>query len=1458
MTANQKNGNREQSRLFMSPNNPYHAGLDVGSTTLKLVIIDPQSHEIVFSDYRRHQAAISETLRDVLALAAETIGETSSIGLIVTGSAGLGLAEAHDIPFMQEVIAAGTMASHYHPEIKTLIDIGGEDSKIIFFDEGHAPDIRMNGSCAGGTGAFIDQIATLLGCETQELNSLAASSTQVYPIASRCGVFARTDIQNLLSRNISPADIAASSFHAVAQQIVTTLARGRDIKPKLLFCGGPLAFIPMLRHSCREVMGISEHDCVIPENAQFIPALGCAIAQGHERKMIRIHDLSTLMDASSRPGPSLSARKGRLPRLFADADHYQLWKEEKERHQLITLNLEDMAGTDCFLGIDSGSTTTKIVALDSRGSLIFSFYKHNRGNPLETVYEGLKVFYQSAISADKSGLRIAASTVTGYGEDLIKAAFGLDFGLVETIAHYQAARNLDPDVSFILDIGGQDMKAIFIEHGAIVRLDINEACSSGCGSFIDGFAQSLQYGAARFAAMACTADSPCDLGTRCTVFMNSMVKQSLRENAPLPDIAAGLAYSVAKNCLYKVLKIKSVDELGSHIVLQGGTMRNHAVVRAFELLAKCRVVIAPMPELMGAYGAALHSVNMRSQSPRPFSRLLADLVTPVNKTTVKETCPGCENRCTVQKHAFDNGNTFVSGNKCEKVFTSRGEKIVRGANMHAMKYRLLFSRSRKKEGSSQQTSIGIPRVLNYYENFPFWHALLTHCGFNIVLSAASTFKLYHAGAGSIMSDNICFPAKLVHGHIHDLVSRKVDRILMPFIVHERQEGGKSANSYNCPIVTGYSDVIRSSMNPADRYGIPLDSPTMTFNHDVLLKKACRRYMAESLGVRGKRFSEAFQQALSAQHEYAGELTAKIRSIIDKNRNSNRLLIVLAGRPYHTDPLIQHKVADIISEFGADVINEDVARSLPVDPHSGTVEQWAYPNRILKAAEWTAQAPENVHFVQLTSFGCGPDAFIMEAAGEILKRKGKSHTILKVDDVNNPGSLRLRIRSLIESLAHRDKGKEEKRRQSSPSATAVFTAKDKKRTLLVPFFSEIYSPFLAVLFKLMGYHAVTLPPPNSKSIDYGLQYANNEVCYPATLVIGDFIQALESGRYRRDETAVVISQTGGQCRASNYISLIRKALASAGYADIPVIALGAEKNDITNEQPGFQPRLRGNIIPAISAILYADRIARMYYASAPREIRGGEAARLRDLYIKQGAECMSRRDTRGLCRLLQQAADDFNNRIDTGRTVPRMGIVGEIYVKYNASGNRNIIEWLISQGVEPVVPSLIDFFLQYFPNLSQNRSNFLTESSLTDWLGSAVYWWIRHYQKKFDQKASSFAFHQPGEDIFTKSRKAKNIINLAAQYGEGWLIPAELAEFAENGIHHAVSLQPFGCIANHLVSKGMERRICSLYPDMSLLFLDLDSGASEANMFNRLHFMIQSAKNTASPQRSRNQAHGMPA
>lgn len=1402
-------------------------GLDVGSTTLKVVVTD-SSYNIIYKEYRRHHADITGTLNQVLTEMQHSLGNLFA-KLSITGSAGMGLSERHNLIFCQEMIASCEVVYKHYPQITGFVDIGGEDSKMIFFEEGKTPDIRMNGSCAGGTGSFIDQMCALLNIEMDELNDLAEQSETIYPIASRCGVFSKTDVQNLLARNVSKADIGASVLHAVSMQVITSLARGHDLTSTVLLCGGPFTFIPSLSKAFINVAKLTGDDVIIPEDSEVMPAWGASILADNNSDSKPISEYIAIF--SRKIDRAFTLDKNYLKPLFKDRNAYELWRQSKEKYKINRIDIKNLESPNCFIGIDSGSTTTKIIATDENGRVFFEHYAKNEGLSLNAVAIALNRLLEEAKRANLD-LNVLGSCVTGYGEDLIKKAFKLDFGMVETIAHYMAAYHFDKEVSSVLDIGGQDMKAIFIENGIIKRLEINEACSSGCGSFIETFANSLNYSVPNFSQIALESQHPCDLGTRCTVFMNSKVKQAQREGATVADISAGLGYSVVGNCLNKVLKLKDYIELGEHIMVQGGTFRNFSVLRALEIEIGQEVMITDAPELMGAYGAALYARKKTTDGQTPTVNL-AKLAQPKKCQSSKSVCRGCENNCTVTHFRFNNGERFYAGNKCEKIFTNSGSTVIKGSNMHTEKYELLFDRPIVEDGAA--LTLGIPRILGIYENYPFWHKLFTDCGIKLVLSDKSTMKMFETGIATVMADNICFPAKLSHGHIYNLLEKKVNRIFMPYVVFEDKEDSETNNSFNCPIVTGYSDVIKSAINPEKSFTVPVDAPTFTFANKKLMKRASRKYVLSLLPhLSTAQIDKAFNSALKAQEEYENELNRRAKDILDSAVAENRLVILLAGRPYHIDPLIQHKIAGMITDFGADVITEDIVRDMQVATDKvQSVMQWEYTNRIFKSALWAAnEAPQNVSYVQITSFGCGPDAFILDEVSDILHRNGKNTTIIKMDDINNIGSTRLRIRSLVESLKFKFNSDICKKKISVK--TVPYEKRDRQRTILAPWFGDFYSPFIPPVFGLMGYKMENLPPSDYESVRYGLKYSNNEICYPATLVVGDLMKALESGEYDRNEIALGITQTGGQCRATNYVALIKKALIAAGFEDIPVVTLSTVPG--LNEQPGFQVKWHKIIKVVAAAVVFADFLSQFYYSTIPRETEKGGAKRLKQQYLNLAVEAVKRNDANRLFELAGMAANEFL-AINSQKEVQRIGIVGEIYVKYNNFGHKNVVNWLVSQGVEPVVPSLTGFFIKCFVNQEARVHGNVKERNIPKFIMDFAKKTIYRMIRRMESKISHYPFFIPIANVHENAKFASEIINLNAQFGEGWGIPAEFAEFARNGISNIVSLQPFGCIANHVISKGIEKRTRELYPNLNLLFLDFDSGMSEANIFNRLHFMI---------------------
>lgn len=1403
----------------------YKIGIDIGSTTIKMAAVRTSDGQTVMSCYRRHQARIKENLCDLMQQLCDKVGGDAEIAINLTGSVGMGIAEKYSLPFIQEVVAAACYLRMHHPDATTMIDIGGEDAKMVFLADGQPTDLRMNGNCAGGTGAFIDQMAVLLNVTPTELGTLAEHHTRIYPIASRCGVFCKTDIQNLIARNVPREDIAASIFHAVAVQTVVTLAHGHEITAPVLLCGGPLTFIPALRHAFAGYLQMPHEEFILPENANLITACGAALSatDGQTTAGALLQRLGK--DTQSTPPQKqehngMPRAAGRLEPIFGSSAEYEEWKHHMSAHMIRRAPLP-AGSAQAFIGIDSGSTTTKIVALDHRGQMLFSYYHDNNGNPIRAVEEGLRRLQEQCREAGTE-LTICGSCSTGYGEDLIKAAFRLNSGIVETMAHYMAAHHINSDVSFILDIGGQDMKAIFVDNGAISRIEVNEACSSGCGSFISTFAQSLGSTVEEFAGSACSAPSPCDLGTRCTVFMNSKVKQVLREGASVADIAAGLSYSVIKNCLYKVLRLKDTSALGSHIVVQGGTMRNDSVVRALERLTSKKVFRSDCPELMGALGCALYA--MQTDCTAPTS--LHDMAGRATYEQRQQTCHGCENQCAVTRYRFGNGNIYYSGNRCEKTFSNRGAATRHGANAYEKKRALLFGRTASPEAPLM--TVGIPRCLNMYEEYPFWHTLLTACNLRVCLSEVSDFTHYERCAGKVMSDNICFPAKLVHSHIDNLIAQGVDRILMPFVVFE-QPDSQMQNSYNCPVVTGYSQVIRSVQAGT----IPIDTPTISFKDKAALYKQCKTYLT-SLGIKPQTIRHALQEAIREQERFGREMAAHNETLLAKAKEQGQPVILLAGRPYHADELIQHKAAEMTAALGACVLTDDIVRGKSLPLHGVQyLSQWAFTNRIMKSAQWAAMQGDDVQYMQLTSFGCGPDAFLTDEIQALLRRHGKNLTLLKIDDVNNTGSLKLRVRSLMESL--RTAGDSHKPQQNQPQTLPPYTAAHRRRKIIIPFFTPFISPLLPSLIKLAGYDADCLPISDSGSADWGLRFSNNEVCYPATLIVGDIIKAFRTGAYNPDETCVAITQTGGQCRASNYLSLIRRALTENGYTNTPVIAV-APGTGIDNHQPGFKVNWLKILPAALATILYSDCIAKMYHAAVVRENSRGAARRLRDQYLSAACPLIENNRTDELYSHLAIAAADFD-RICLTEQRPSVGIVGEIFLKFHPFAQKHVTDWLIERNIEVVYPILTDFFMQSFVNIEENKHNGTVHTRIPDF---AIRLLHRQAQKRIDRAnamCSRFRYFTPIDNIFEKAEQAGKAITLSAQFGEGWLIAGETAALAAQGVRHIISMQPFGCIANQIVEKGIENRLKALYPGIDILSLDFDSSVSEVNITNRLLLFI---------------------
>ena len=965
-------------------------GLDIGSTTIKCVVLN-DAGQIVFSTYERHFSHILEKGRALLEkVAAEYLPEGRAY-LAISGSAGMGLADSCRVPFVQEVFATRVAANRLTPGTDCIIELGGEDAKILFLTNG--TEVRMNGSCAGGTGAFIDQMATLLKMGADEMDKAAQCATRTYTIASRCGVFAKSDIQPLINQGAQAGDIAASIYQAVVNQTIAGLAQGRPIKGNILYLGGPLTFSRTLRQSFDKTLGVTG---TLPENSLLFVALGAAFYADEESDL---REVAKRLDNYSAAATYVS-----LPPLFADQQEYEAFHA---RHMKATVPCLPF-GADCgpvHIGIDSGSTTIKLVVIDNNANILFESYRPNLGNPIPLVKETLLKLYR-----DHPGLQIASVTTTGYGEELVKNAFHCDRGLVETVAHFTAAKHFLPDVDFIIDIGGQDMKCFKIENGAISDIFLNEACSSGCGSFLQTFAQALGYDVKDFTKLGLFADRPVDLGSRCTVFMNSSVKQAQKDGASVENISAGLSISVVKNAIYKVIRASSPEELGRHVVVQGGTFYNEAVLRAFEKEMGLEVIRPNIAGLMGAYGAALY--GMKKAVKGNHSTLLTEPeMRAFHRETESRSCGQCGNNCQLTVNTFSDGGRLISGNRCERPIT--GKKDDGRWNLYEYKRQLLLG---YKPGENRRGRIGLPLCLNFWELYPFWHTFFTKLGFQVVHSPMSSRKLYLEGQGSIPSDTACFPAKLAHGHIEFLAKLGVDAIFYPCMTYNIDEG-LGQNHYNCPVVAYYPEVLAGNCDCLKNTKFIYDYVGIHRPHDFT--KKITAVMEREFGpIPHGEIKAAVEAAYGEYERHMKQIREKGAEIMAAARKEGRRIIVLAGRPYHVDPEVNHGIDTLITQFGAAVITEDSVSQL-ADPFKTTVlNQWTYHARLYAAAKYCCSQPD-MDLVQLVSFGCGVDAITTDETREILREGGKLYTQLKIDEITNLGAVRIRLRSLFAALEEQE-------------------------------------------------------------------------------------------------------------------------------------------------------------------------------------------------------------------------------------------------------------------------------------------------------------------------------------------------------------------------------------------------------------------------------------------------------
>ena len=1401
----------------------YRAGIDIGSTTVKLVLLD-DNNEIIYRRYRRHGANTQSALADLLQEAKDSIGECE-LRAKITGSGSINLAKALGIEFVQEVVAVATALKIVAPQTDVAIELGGEDAKIIYFTGGL--EERMNGVCAGGTGSFIDQMAALLQTDAEGLNKEAENYKDIYPIAARCGVFAKTDIQPLINEGATKSDLAASIFQAVVNQTISGLACGKPIRGCVAFLGGPLHFLPELKKAFIRTLNLTPENVVDPENSHLFAAMGAALGAANAKAL----PIGSMID-TLRKGVGVSFEMPRLAPLFESEDEYAAFCTRHENAVVTKSNVENYNG-DCFLGIDAGSTTTKVALIGKEGQLLFSYYANNQGNPIETakaaICELQKVLPCTA--------KIVRSCSTGYGEALLKSAFSLDDGEVETIAHCTAASFFDPKVDCVLDIGGQDMKCIKLKNGAVDTILLNEACSSGCGSFIENFANSLGFSAEDFAEQALFAKSPVDLGTRCTVFMNSNVKQAQKEGASVSDISAGLAYSVIKNALYKVIKLASADDLGKHIVVQGGTFHNKAVLRAFERIAGTTAVCPDISGLMGAFGAALIAKNRyKGQATKMLS---LDEIAALSYSSQSIRCGGCSNNCMLTVNKFPGGRKHTTGNRCEKGVGGTASAN-QAPNMVEFKRNRIFCYEPLKEQDAPRGVIGIPRVLNMYENYPFWATFFKELGFSTVLSPFSDRKIYELGMESIPSESECYPAKLAHGHVQWLINQGIKTIFHPCVFYEHQEAKNAQNHYNCPIVVSYAENLKNNMEDITSGGIRYIRPFIAFTNEKTVCDRMSRLCKEEWDIPAAEVKQAVQLAWAEQLKAKSDIRAEGKRLIEIMDKSGDKAIVLAGRPYHIDPEINHGIPELIASFGLAVFTED---SLPVDEASDrslrVVDQWVYHSRLYSAAEFI-RSRDNMELIQLNSFGCGLDAVTTDQVSEILENSGKLYTLLKIDEIGNLGAVRIRIRSLIAAM--------DMRAEQNILAKPVPVAYRKQEytsymnvlnyTILAPQMSPIHFDILEPVFKKHGYNVVILDNDDRTAIDTGLKYVNNDACFPSITVLGQIMEAVLSGRYDTNRLAIMMTQTGGCCRASNYISFIRIALDKAGLKDIPVISLnpnGMEKNS------GFKWSA-GLFLDAAHALVYGDLFMRCLYRVRPYEKAPGSANALHKHWQAICIDSLINKNTtykyEDVCRGIVEAFDTFE--IDESIKKPRVGIVGEILVKYMPLANNHLVELLEKEGAEVIVPDIVDFF-NYSVYGSQYKHEYLGDKKMASTISKAAIKIIHKLRKPaIAALEKSKRFHPPVA-IEKIAEMTKPFLSLGNQYGEGWFLAGEMVELLNSGTPNIVCIQPFACLPNHVVGKGVIKALRKAYPQANIAAVDYDPGASEVNQLNRIKLMLSAAQ-----------------
>ena len=1445
-----------------------HLGLDVGSTTVKLVVLDPATRTLLHSRYERHQARQAETVRLLFEELRRDYPE-ARFRLAVCGSGGMGISRALGAFFIQEVVANALAVREYHGTARVAIELGGQDAKVVFFEPDPrtgrlaTADLRMNGSCAGGTGAFIDQMAELLSVSPEEFGALAERGTREYAISGRCGVFAKTDLQPLLNQGVPVADLALSTFHAIAKQTIGGLAQGAEIHPPVIFEGGPLTFNPKLVSVFCERLGLGPEDIIVPAHPEVIVAMGAALAAD---PAYADQDDPVLLDLALERLAAWQPSEENAVEATAFFDSPQEQRAFEERHHSPAWqpasHLPDTT-VSVYLGIDAGSTTSKFVLIDEQGTMIDRFYQANAGDPLSVIVEGLcqlrRRYDDLGVSLDILGVG-----TTGYGEMLLAKALRADHHTVETVAHAEAALWFVPDASFILDIGGQDMKAISLRGGIVTAIVLNEACSAGCGSFLETYARSLQIPLEDIAPLAFESTSPSRLGSRCTVFMNSSIVTEQRSGKTPADIMAGLCRSIIENVFTKVVRVPNFDQLGEKVLVQGGTFKNGAVLRALEQYTGRNVVRAPFPGEMGAYGIALltkkHLEQQREQEGPSESQFigLAALDTFSAAKSAGENCVFCTNQCSRTIVEFSTGDRFVTGNRCEKgelLGSARDESTrqklkeisARQAavpDLFKIRNQLLTKDYTPELAAPKRgMRIGLPLTLEFWHSLPFWKALLTSLGFDVVLSDRSTYAMFESGLQHVPSDTVCFPAKLVHGHVQNLIDKRVDRIFMPTMIALKVHEAHERETVNmCAVVQGYPLVIRHNDEPEGRHGIPFDSPTFQFRSQRLRDTQLQRYFREQFGIEPALTRKAVKTADAAQASFQAALEEAGRQALASIENTGRFAVILAGRPYHHDDLVHHGVAGLFTAQGIPILSLDALPQLDeVDLSDVRVDRVnPFHARLFAAAKLTATHPQ-LQMAQLVSFGCGHDAITSDEVSRILETmSGKQLLSLKIDEGEALGPLNIRIKSFVETVrTSLRKASPSPRRELDPPFTVKFMKEDRRlRTILAPNVSEAFAEIASGVLRSKGYRMKPLPLADEAAKTLGKRYVHNDICYPAQVNVGELLAVLERGEYQASEVALGLAKNCDDCRAGQYAVLARKALDEAGYPGIPIVTTGSDR---ANMHPGLKLGLWFQL-GMLYGLAIVDALDEMARKTRPYEVTPGETEAIFRQSVREVSDALSRGHSQAL-RALEVAIGRFNAvAVDRAARKPKVLIIGEILLNFHPSANEQMVRYFETHGMEAVLPSLVDFFLRDLVRLKAGIEQDHLPNPTVQWaLAGVTDWMYERVLTQVDQRMRLFGGYECRPSIRELADLGGNFMDLAFTVGEGWLIPAEIAAHAQRGVGSFVIVQPFGCLPNHISGRGMVKALKKQYPDIRIIALDFDADTGFANVENRLQMLIMSQR-----------------